>query len=101
MEFSALETFHCNEHYIGETSQPLKKRLQQLSRSSSGPAESAVFAHRRASGHEFDFDEVKILERESRWFERVVKESIWGLNNLPSSAGEGSDTIYLTLGTEL
>ena len=71
------ETFDCNEHYIGETSQPLKKRLQQHSRSSSGPAESAVFAHRRASGHEFDFDEVKILDRESRWFERGVKEAIW------------------------
>ena len=35
------------------------------------------FCHRRVSGHEFDFDEVKILDRESRWFERGVKESIW------------------------
>ena len=68
------EVLDCNEQYIGETSPPLRKRLQQHSRSTGGPAESAVYAHRKDSGHEFDIDDVKILDRDSRWFERGVKE---------------------------
>ena len=32
--------------------------------------------HHRASGHDFDFEEVNILDRENRWFEGGVKEAI-------------------------
>ena len=39
--------------------------------------ESAVFTHLNATGHSFKNKDVVILDRESRWFERGVKEAIW------------------------
>ena len=78
------ENFDCSDTYIGETSQPLRKRLQQHQRSSSGPAESAVYTHLKASKHEVDLEDVKVLDRESRWYERGVKEAIWVRAEQPS-----------------
>ena len=37
-----------------------------------------------ASGHSFDIQDVHILERDSRWFERGVKEAIWVRHEQPS-----------------
>ena len=78
------DKYNCSDAYIGETSQPLRKRVQQHCRSTNGPAESAVYTHRKASGHKFDLEEVKILDRENRWFERGVKEAIWVRAHEPS-----------------
>ena len=78
------DKYNCSDAYIGETSQPLRKRVQQHCRSTNGPAESSVYTHRKASGHKFDLEEVKILDRENRWFERGVKEAIWVRAEEPS-----------------
>ena len=42
------DNYNCTDCYIGETSQPLRKRFQQHT---SGSSVSAVFDHLKASGH--------------------------------------------------
>ena len=36
------------------------------------------------SGHNFDFEDVTILDREDKWHERGVKEAIWERVDQPS-----------------
>ena len=68
----------CKDLYVGETSQPLKKRMYQHRRgstSTSGP-DAAVHTHLEESGHHFSVKDVIILDREERWYERGVREAI-------------------------
>ena len=65
----------CSDTYIGETSQPLKKRFSQHRRASTGQ-ESAVYQHTNETGHIFAEKDIKILDNEKKWFERGVKEAI-------------------------
>ncbi len=68
------EDLACKEQYIGETSQPLlQSRMSQHGRASSSSNESAV----HASGHSFDIQVVHVLDCDSCWFERGMKEVIW------------------------
>ncbi|XP_072182282.1 uncharacterized protein [Diadema setosum] len=69
----------CHDFYIGETQQSLKARMNQHRRPSNSDSipDSAVYTHINASQHSFNTNEVIILDRESRWFERRVKEAIW------------------------
>ena len=63
---------------LGETKQSLQIRANQYRRPSSNEAQnSAVFIHLKDSGHNFDFEDVTILDREDKWHERGVKEAIW------------------------
>ncbi len=64
----------CHSTYIDETSQPLKERLAQHRRASTN---SAVFDHQQVMGHTFNLEDVEILDREPRWFERGLKEAIF------------------------
>ena len=68
---------NCEESYIGETKQPLHKRLYQHRRAGSAGNESAVYTHLSQSNHHFQDENVLILDKESRWFERGVKEAIY------------------------
>lgn len=71
-------TSDCGEAYVGETKQSLRKRLSQHSTASSNEAQnSAVFNHCKSSNHHFNPKEVVILDKEEKWFERGVRESIW------------------------
>ena len=53
------DNYNCTDFYIGETSQPLCKRLQQHN---SGPSVSVVFDLLKTSGHKMDLDELKIID---------------------------------------
>ena len=68
------EQNECQDSYIGETQQSLRARMYQHRKSTGFVAipESAVFTHLKATGHSFNNN-----DRESRWFERGVKEAIW------------------------
>ena len=68
----------CNAQYVGETERALKKRLAEHKRDSS-PVGEHVFAQK----HHLE-DKVTILDRESRWFERGVKEAIHIRSRAPS-----------------
>ncbi len=64
----------ANTHYInkkGETSRLLKKTIMEDHRDS-----SPVSQHPNDSGHPVNYDQVKVLDRESGWFRRSVKEAI-------------------------
>ncbi len=68
----------CTESYVGETKQSIKARMYQHRRPSTGDQyDSAIYTHLDNSGHNFKDEDVTILDREDRWFERGVKESIW------------------------
>ncbi|XP_023821902.1 uncharacterized protein LOC111949272, partial [Oryzias latipes] len=75
---------NCNEQYIGETKQPLHKRLYQHRRANPSGPESAVHLHLKATNHSFEDSEVRILARERGWFERGVKEAIFVKKDKPS-----------------
>ena len=74
---------NCDEAYIGETSQPLAKRMYQHRRPSSSGYDSAVFTHLHTTGHQFRNEDVIILDSEENWFERGVKEAIYERREKP------------------
>ena len=74
----------CEELYIGETKQTLAKRMSQHRRASTGCGDSAVYTHLDITKHSFDNKDVKILDRESKWYERGVKEAIYVKREEPS-----------------
>ncbi len=67
----AVKCGGCDSGYVGETSRPLKKRIMEHQRDS-----SPVSQHPNDSGHPVNYDQVKVLNQESGWFRRGVKESI-------------------------
>ena len=68
----------CGESYIGETKQSLKARLNQHRPPSTNEAQnSAVYNHCKDSNHSFKPEEVVILDKEDRWFERGIREANW------------------------
>ena len=77
---------NCSEAYVGETKQSLKARFSQHRRPSSSEhqADSAIFEHSKTSGHQIDTEDVVILDREERWFERGVLGAIWERIEKPS-----------------
>ncbi len=76
----------CQASYIGETSQPLKDRFAQHRRASTN---SAVFDHQQTTGHTFKLDDVQILDKEPRWFERGVREAIFERKEAPKLNKKG------------
>ena len=60
----------CTDLYIDETKQPLHKRMDQHSRANSSGQDSAVHLHLKENNHSFEDNNVNILTREDRWFER-------------------------------
>ena len=75
----------CEEAYIGETKQPMHKRMYQHRRpSSTGLNDSAIYSHLKTSNHSFEDKDITILDKEQRWFERGVKEAIYVRREQPS-----------------
>ena len=55
---------NCCEYYIGETEQPIKKRMYQHRRAAGEGTSSAVFNHLHSSGHTFKDENVEIICKE-------------------------------------
>ena len=70
---------NCDSEYIGETERALTKRLSEHRRES-----SPVAQHMGNQQHSFKEKDVKIVDRESRWFERGVREAIHIRSRSPS-----------------
>lgn len=79
----------CSESYIGETERSLKTRFLEHRRPSSTSSEVSQHIHIESPGHHVDLEEVKILDREPRYFERGVKEAIYIRANQPSLNRDG------------
>ena len=65
----------CGEKYVGETQQPLSKRIHQHTLTAARRPNSAVLDHMCATGHVLDLDSFKILEREADWRQRGIREA--------------------------
>ncbi|XP_066265892.1 uncharacterized protein [Branchiostoma lanceolatum] len=68
----------CDAQYVGETERALKKRISEHKRDS-----SPVTQHMQTYKHQ-PTKKVTILDRESRWFERGVKEVVHIRSRSPS-----------------
>ena len=87
----------CDESYVGETKQSIKARFNQHRRGSSKEnQDSAVFTHSKHSGHQFNSDDIIILDKEEKWFERGVKEAIWERVEKPSLNKKGGLRVLLS-----
>ena len=64
----------CDAAYIGESNRPLGTRLAEHRRPSC--TNSPVVSHILETGHTINWGGVSVLDVESRWFERGVRESI-------------------------
>ena len=71
------ECGQCGEKYVGETQQPLSKRVHQHTHSAAGRPNSAVLDHMCETGHVLDLDSFTILEREADWRRRGIREAIY------------------------
>ena len=79
----------CTESYIGETERSLKTRFLEHRRPSSTSSEVSQHIHIESPDHHVELEEVKILDREQRYFERGVKEAIYIRVNQPSLNKDG------------
>ena len=66
----------CDAVYIGESGRKLEKRLSEH-KSTAGRSKSAIREHViRSKGHQIDWENVKVLEREPKEFSRRILEAI-------------------------
>ncbi|KAI8485833.1 hypothetical protein Bbelb_363850, partial [Branchiostoma belcheri] len=88
---------NCNNTYIGETSRPLKVRYKEHCRPSANGYSSAIFHHQQHNqGHSFKLESTDILDRETRWWERDVKEAIYERMYNPTLNREGGLRVDLS-----
>ncbi|KAI8518866.1 hypothetical protein Bbelb_021230 [Branchiostoma belcheri] len=64
----------CLATYVGESERPLRARLQEHKRPSC--VSSPVVEHVARKKHNIDWDRVKVLDQDSDWFSRGVREAI-------------------------
>ena len=67
---------HCDNVYIGETERTLRARFSEHRRPSTTTSEVSNHIFREHPGHKVDLKNVKVLSRDTRWYERGVRESI-------------------------
>ncbi|KAI8479761.1 hypothetical protein Bbelb_425090 [Branchiostoma belcheri] len=88
---------NCNNTYIGETSRPLKVRYKEHCRPSANGCSSAIFHHlQHNQGHSFKLESTDVLDRETRWWERGVKEAIYERMYNPTLNREGGLRVDLS-----
>ena len=86
----------CKKEYIGETGRPLGKRLEEHRKITS----SAINEHINTTGHQINWEEVKILASESNTSRRKIKEAIYIHRHKPAlNRDQGLDlsAVYLPL----
>lgn len=59
-----------------QTKQPLCKCMSPHRRAKPSGQDTAVYLHLKDTDHTFEDSEMKILDKEHRWFQRGVKEAI-------------------------
>ena len=68
----------CKEFYIGETDRDFWTRFSEHKRKCmSKKSEVAEHIHIKAPDHQVDFEQTQILDRDSRWYQRGIREAIY------------------------
>ena len=66
----------CNKVYVGQTSRALKTRIKEHTKTFFNlDRNSQLVQHHLQTQHDFDFDGVEIIDRESQWNKRLVLEA--------------------------
>ena len=66
----------CDKVYIGQTSRALRSRTREHKRAIfTGDKNSSLAQHFIKNSHEFDLDDVKIIDRCSQWSKRLFLEA--------------------------
>ena len=66
-----LTCHDCEASYIGETERAFRQRLKEHQKDS-----SPVGHHMEYNNHKVDTQNIRIVDRDSRWFQRGVREAI-------------------------
>ena len=68
----------CDHSYIGETGRTLKVRLMKHKRCcwNLDPQKSAVAQHALDENHQIDWEGSTVIDRESHWHRRSIKEAM-------------------------
>lgn len=81
----------CTGTYIGQTRQYFGTRIKQHQSDCMKQSNTTALAqHAMSEGHQFDFDDAKILTRENNWFKRNFKEMLF-IKRHPNSINARSD----------
>ena len=82
----------CTESFIGETERSLKTRFLEHRRPSSTSSEVSQHIHIESPGHYVDLDQVKVLDRELRFFwERCWRGHLHLSQQAITQHGKGAD----------
>ena len=78
----------CDKVYIGQTSRALRSRTREHKRAIfTGDRSSLLVQHCKKHNHEFDLDNVKIIDRCSQWSKRLFLEA-WHPVREPNATNE-------------
>lgn len=84
---------NCSVCYVGETKRMLKTRIDEHKRSNNSNT-SVVSAHHSRPGHEFDWDNTTILDREPNYKKRCFSEMLHIKSN-KHTINKKTDILYL------
>ena len=85
----------CDSVYIGETSRPFKVRLKEHKHNCISQKVSSAIADHFSSGHSLDFENSRVIYRESHLYRRKIAEALM-INNTRTISGNKS-SFELTL----
>ncbi|KAI8486273.1 hypothetical protein Bbelb_359890 [Branchiostoma belcheri] len=87
----------CPRGWECHLSRPLKVRYKEHCRPSANGYSSAIFHHlQHNQGHSFKLESTDVLDRETRWWERGVKEAIYERMYNPTLNREGGLRVDLS-----
>lgn len=91
-----LNCLECDASYVGQTKRQLNTRLKEhRSNINRAVSPSVVSTHRLNLNHEFDWDNVEILDEESKIHKRIVSEMIY-IKKQKAGLNKQSDTDSLS-----
>jgi len=86
-----ISCLHCNATYVGQTRKLLKTRIEEhrshIKRNTS--QSSVITEHRVKYGHDFDWNNVEILDKEPHYNKRLISEMIHQKTNEQSELTTG------------
>jgi len=91
-----IECKNCNATYVGQTGRKLKTRIQEHRRhiNSASDTRSIITDHRLLFNHDFDWENVKILDRECYLGRKLISEMLH-IQMQNNSLNLQSDTEFL------
>jgi len=83
----------CDATYVGQTKRQLQTRIKEhksdINKPTSSP--SVISQHRLTHNHEFDWNNIKILDKEQTYHKRLISEMIH-IKKQTSSINKQNDT---------